>query len=36
MSKEIGHDFRHGFKIAEVKAAIEAGYEPATVLSWNM
>lgn len=34
--EEIGHSFRHKFKIAEVKAAIEAGYQPTTVASWNM
>lgn len=33
---KINHSFRNGFKIAEVKAAIEAGYEPTTVPSWNM
>ena len=33
---KINHTFRNGFKIAEVKAAIEAGYEPAKVMSWNM
>lgn len=33
---KIGHTFRNGFKIAEVKEAIEAGYQTSTVLSWNM
>lgn len=34
--KAIGHSFRQGFKIAEVQEAIDTGYEPKAVPSWNM
>lgn len=33
---KINHSFRNGFKIAEIKEAIEAGYQPKTVPSWTM
>lgn len=36
IEEKIGHTFRKGFKIAEVKQAIAEGYEPKTVSSWNM
>lgn len=33
---KIGHTFRNKFKIAEVQAALAAGYEPKPVQSWTM
>lgn len=36
VEKTIGHTFRHGFAIAEVKAALERGEEPEIVQSWAM
>lgn len=36
MEKEMGHDFRQGFKIAEVKEAIQADEKVEAVASWNM
>lgn len=34
--KEMSHDFRHNFKIAEVKEAIGSGYRPERVENWKM
>lgn len=36
VEKEIGHTFRHGFAIAEVKQAIADGYVPKKVQGWTM
>jgi 3'-phosphoadenosine 5'-phosphosulfate sulfotransferase (PAPS reductase)/FAD synthetase len=36
VEKEIGHTFRHGFSIAEVKQAIADGYAPKKIQNWNM
>jgi hypothetical protein len=32
----IGHSFRNGFKIAEIKAALDAGAQPGKVQDWVM
>lgn len=36
VEKEIGHDFREGFKIADVLAEVEAGKEAGPVSDWKM
>lgn len=36
VEKEIGHDFREGFKIAEVLADVEAGKDAGPVADWKM
>lgn len=36
VEKEIGHDFREGFKIAEVLAEVEAGKDAGPVADWKM
>ena len=36
IEEEIGHDFRNGFKIAEVREAIRAGEQAETAASWTM
>lgn len=36
VEKEIGHTFRHGFSIAEVKAAIDADHVPKKIQNWTM
>jgi 3'-phosphoadenosine 5'-phosphosulfate sulfotransferase (PAPS reductase)/FAD synthetase len=36
MEEKIGHSFRHGFKISEVKDALVNGEKPGKVQSWNM
>lgn len=36
VENNIGHTFRDGFSIAEVKEAIEAGYEPEKIDDWRM
>ena len=32
----IGHTFRHGFSLREVRDAIERGYEPKKIDNWIM
>lgn len=36
VEEKIGHTFRNGFKISEVKEAIARGEEPGKVATWNM
>lgn len=36
VEKEIGHDFREGFKIADVLAEVEAGKDAGPVADWKM
>jgi hypothetical protein len=36
VEKEIGHDFREGFKIAEVLADVLAGKDAGPVANWKM
>lgn len=36
VEQEIGHTFRNGFKIAEVKEALARGEQPGKVSTWNM
>lgn len=36
LEAEIGHDFRHGFKIASVKEALDSGEQPGPIQSWTM
>jgi 3'-phosphoadenosine 5'-phosphosulfate sulfotransferase (PAPS reductase)/FAD synthetase len=36
IEQETGHDFRHGFKIAEVAAALDRGEEPGRIQDWTM
>lgn len=36
VEREIGHTFRHRFRIAEVKAALDAGAQPGPIQDWTM
>jgi len=36
VEKEIGHDFREGFKIAEVLEEVETGKDAGPVADWKM
>jgi len=36
VEEKIGHTFKNGFRIAEVKELIAKGYQPKNVQSWNM
>lgn len=36
VEKEIGHDFKHGFKIATIKEKLAAGIQPGPIKTWNM
>ncbi len=36
VEEKIGHTFRNGFKIAEVRDAIQRGEQPGAVTTWNM